>query len=104
MAVTIANREILYRGTYTLMYVEITMDSSYATAGESISATDFGFSVIKGLWPSVTGGYVVDAVRSSDTAFLIKYWAAGPNTNTATELVSGKDLSAVTLRCMILGR
>lgn len=104
MAVTYANREILYRGTYTLMYVEITLDSSYTTAGETISATDFGFGVIKGIWPTMGAGYTFEAVRSSDTAWLLKSYASGANTNTATELVSGKDLSAVTCRALVLGR
>lgn len=105
MAVTIANRESLYRGVYNLMYAEITLDSSYATAGESVAASDFGFGVIKAIFASHAEGYTVEYVRSSDTAWLIKVYGETATTNTiAAEMVSGKDLSAVTIPVLIVGR
>lgn len=104
MAVTIANTDIITRGEFTFLYSEITLDSSYATSGESITAADFGLKLIKGVWPSHAEGYVVEPVRSSDTAWLIKVYAYSSNSNTATEMVSGKDLSAVTIPVLILGR
>jgi hypothetical protein len=105
MAVTYANREIISRGTYTLYYVEITMDSAYAADGEAIAAADFGFKVIKGIWPSHAEGHIVEPVRSSDTAWLMKVYAFSNSTNTVLgNIVTGKDLSAVTIPCLILGR
>lgn len=104
MAVSYANREFMFRGTWNLLYVEITLDSSYAASGESIAAADFGMTVIKAVNPFSAEGYVVEPVRSSDTAWLIKVFASGANTNTATEIVTGKDLSAVTIPCFIVGR
>lgn len=105
MAVTFANREIVNSTSWKLMYVEITLDSSYLTGGEAVTAKDLGFSVIRGIWVDDTsGGYVVTTNRSSDTSWTIKVWGYSSATNTSAEMVSGKDLSAVTLRCLVLGR
>lgn len=104
MAVTYANREFMFRGTWNLLYVEITFDSAYAASGEPIAAADFGMTVIKGVIPFHGGGYVIEPVRSSDTAWLLKMYAYSSNSNTATQLVTGKDLSAITVPCFIVGR
>lgn len=105
MAVSYANREILYRGSVTMMYVEITMDSSYATAGEAVNATDFGMGAILGIIPfGALGGFAVEPVRSSDAAWLLKVYAYSSNSNTSIELVSAKNLSTATVRCLIIGR
>ena len=104
MAVAYANREIVSRGRYTLYYVEVTMDSAYAAGGEAIAAEDFGFKMILGIWPSHAEGYVVEPVRTDDDSWLMKVYASGAATNTATEIVTGKNLSAVTIPCLVLGR
>ncbi len=105
MAVSYANREIVSRGRYTLYYVEITLDSAYAASGEAVAAADFGFSMIKGIWPSHAEGYVVEPVRTDDDSWLIKVYSFSTSTNTVgAEIVTGKDLSAVTIPCLVLGR
>lgn len=104
MAVSYANREIIVRGTYTLYYVEITMDSSYASGGEAIVAADFGFKTIKGIWPSHAEGYVTEFERTNDSDWKVKFYAFSPNSNTAIAMVTVKDLSAVTIPCLVLGR
>ena len=104
MAVTYANREIVSRGTYTLYYVEITMDSAYVTAGEPVAASDFGFKMIKGIWPSHGEGFFVEPVRSSDSAWLLKMYSNSASTNTAVEFASGLDRSGITIPCLVLGR
>lgn len=105
MAATFANREYIARGAWNLMYVEVTLDSSYLTGGEAITAKDLGFSVIRAIWVDDTvGGYPVVTTRSSDTSWTFKFFAFSSSSNTATELVSGKDLSTVVLRCLVLGR
>lgn len=104
MAVSYANREILISQTWRFEYVDITLDSSYAASGEPIAAADFGFTVIKGVIPFHCGGYVIEPVRSSDTAWLLKVYAYSSNSNTAIQLVTGKDLSAITVPCIIIGR
>ena len=104
MAVSYANREILISQNWRFEYVDITLDSSYATSGEPINAADFGFTVIKGVIPFHCGGYVIEPVRSSDTAWLLKVYAYSSNSNTAVELVSAKNLSAITVPAIIIGR
>jgi len=105
MAVSYANREILSRGTWTTYYVEITLDSAYAAGGEAVTAQDLGFTVIKGIWPSHAEGYTVEFVRTDDDSWLIKVYGEAATTNTiAAQMVTGKDLSAVTIPCMIVGR
>lgn len=105
MAVTYANTEIVSRGKYTLIYTEITMDSSYAANGEAVNAADFGFAMIKGIWPASAEGYTVEPVRSTDLAWLMKVYAFSNSTNTVLgNIVTGKDLSDITIPCLVLGR
>lgn len=104
MAVSYANREILTRGTWTLYYVEITLDSAYLTGGEAIAAADFGFSVIKGIWPSHAEGFHVEPVRTDDDSWLMKLYSNSASTNTAIEISSGVDRSGIMIPCLILGR
>lgn len=109
MAATAANTEYVARGTWNLVYTEITLDATYASGGESISADLFGMKVIKAIWPASADGYICDPVRSSDTTWLMRMYVAGtPDTNSAlaTPLQSsvGRDLSAVVIPCLVLGR
>jgi hypothetical protein len=104
MAVTYTNRDELFRGKYTMYLVDITFDSSYATAGEAIAAADFGFAMIRGIWPAHAEGFNVEAVRSSDSAWLLKGYAYSGSTNTAIEWASGLDRSSITVPCLVLGR
>ena len=106
MAVTIANREIIHRGAYTDLYVEITLDSSYLTGGEVVTAEDFGMKLIKAIWiADDPAGYTVECTRTSDSSWKFKVYSFSTTTNTlGAEMVSAKDLSAVTIRCRILGR
>jgi hypothetical protein len=104
MAVTYANREILFRGSVTLMYVEITFDSSYTTSGEAINASDFGFAMILGINPFSAEGFVVEPVRSTDAAWLLKGYAWSGSTNTAIEFASGLNRSGITVPCIVIGR
>lgn len=105
MAATVANTHILLRGSRTFIYGEITLDSSYATNGESITADLFGMKAILGIWPSGADGYTIDPVKSTDSTWLIKVYGASTNTNTvAGEMVSGKDLSSVTIPVLVVGR
>ena len=104
MAVTYANNEIIYRGSVTLMYVEITLDSSYTTSGEAINASDFGMSMILGINPFSAEGFVVEAVKSTPAAWLMKGYAWSNTTNTAIEFASGLNRSGITIPCLIIGR
>ena len=109
MAVTYANTTILYRGPYTLIYTEVTLDTSYPADGESIVPADVGLREFAMILPASSEGFTVEAVRSSPTAGLIKVFASlTPDTNSATsvplESSVGRDLSALTVDLLIVGR
>lgn len=106
MAATVANQEIVSRGTYTMKYAEITLDSAYLTDGEAIEAATFGFAVIKLIIiQDDPAGYTIESVRTDDDSWKIKVYSFSNTTNTVLgNIVSGKDLSAVTIRCLVVGR
>lgn len=104
MAVTYANREIIFRGSVTMMYVEITLDSSYTTSGETILASDFGMGMILNIWPASADGFAVDAVKTTPASWLLKAFANSASTNTVTEFASGLDRSGVTVNALVIGR
>ncbi len=106
MAVSVANRHFLFRGQRTLMYAEITLDSAYASGGEEIEASLFGFKAIDGIFPAGnTSGYVFEFTKSDFNTFLCKVYSFSNTTNTVLgAIVTGKDLSAVTIPVLIVGR
>jgi hypothetical protein len=108
MPASYANTEILYRGRFTQIYTEITLDSSYAANGESITADQLGLRTIKAIWPSHAEGYIVEPVKSTDSTWLLKVWVSStPSTNSATaapqQSSTGRDLSAVTIPLLVVG-
>ena len=104
MAVTYANREIIFRGSVTMLYVEITLDNSYLSGGEQVKAADFGMATILGINPFSAKGFVVEPVRTDAANWLIKAYAYSASTNTATEFSSAIDRSAIVIPCIVLGR
>lgn len=106
MAASVGNRHILHRGTRTLMYAEITLDSSYASGGEAVNAADFGFTSILGMFPAGnTAGYVFECTKSTYSQFLVKVYSFSNTTNTVVgEIVTGKSLSTVVIPILIVGR
>lgn len=109
MAVSYANRELLSRGTWNQYYVQITLDSSYPSGGESISAADFGMTAILDIMPFSADGYVVEFVRSTDSAWLLKVWPSStPDTNSAlaapAESSVGRNFSTVVVNALVIGR
>jgi hypothetical protein len=104
MAVTIENREIIFKAQYTGIYADITFDSSYLTGGEAIAASDFGFGMIRTIIPASAEGFAVEAIESNPASWLLKGYAYSGSTNTATEFASGLNRSGVTVRCLVIGR
>lgn len=108
MAVSYANTEILYRGRTTQIYSEITLDSSYASGGETVTADQFGLRTIKAIIPAHAEGYVVEPVKSTDSTWLLKvYVSHTPDTNSATaaplQSSTARDLSTVTVPVLVFG-
>lgn len=106
MAATIANQHTIFRGSRTVKYAEVTLDSAYASGGEAINAADFGFAQILGVFCGGTpAGYSTEITKSTDTQFLVKVYAFSNTTNTVVgQIVTGKDLSAVTIPVLVIGR
>lgn len=108
MAVSYANTDIIFRGGRTFIYSEVTLDSSYAASGETITADQFGLRTIKAIWPSHAKGYIVEPVKSTDSTWLLKvYVSHTPDTNSATaaplQSSTARDLSAVVIPLLIVG-
>ena len=104
MAVTYANGQIINRASWTEYYVEITLDSAYATGGETLNASDFGMTVIQSITPQSAEGFVVEPARSSDSVWTLKLYAWSNTTNTAIEMASGVDRSGITIPVVVRGR
>ena len=109
MALTFAARDTLYRGPVTLIYVELTFDSSYAAGGETVNATDFGLTTILGVIPIITAGYDVTYKKTTAATGTFQMFASlTPDTNSAVsapvESSAGRDLSALTIPCIVVGK
>ena len=105
MAATVANNHIIHRGSRTLMYSEITMDSSYAANGEALTAGMFGLSEILGIWPASAKGYTVEAVKTDAANWKLKVYSFSTTTNTVGgDIVAALDLSALVAPVLVVGR
>lgn len=111
MAATVANSELLARGKYTLYYCEVTLDSAYAASGESVNfKTTLGLGHVQAVFVSDAEGYHVEPNASTPSStWLFKVFVSNtPDTNSATatplEASVGRDLSAVTIPCLVVGR
>lgn len=83
------------------VYAEITMDSAYASAGETVNARDFGLQFFKAIFTAFSeDGYITSVVLSSDkTSALIKVWVT---INTTTSQASPTDASVRDLSNMVI--
>lgn len=104
MALTFASTEILFRGTYTFLVTEVTFDTSYATGGETLSPSSVGLREIAWIIPGSSEGFEIEAIKTNPSSWLLQMFANSANTNTATEIASGLDRSAVSVDCLIIGR
>lgn len=88
---------------FVMKVVQVTFDSSYAAGGESLTATDVGFASIVAVFAGSASGYVF----SYDTANqkLLAYRGDWDNAADAplAEVANAVDLSAVTVRALIVG-
>lgn len=109
MALSYASTDDVYRGKYRIVYTVATFDSSYASGGETINATDFGLSQILAVIPNATAGYNVQYTRTDDTSGTLKVFASfTPDTSSAVaapiDSSIGRNLSAVTASLVVIGR
>lgn len=109
MALSYANEKIIYRGHYAIKYSEVTFDSSYASGGETVNASDFGFATLLAVIPTATAGYNVVYTKTNDGSGVLRVFASStPSTNSATaaplESSVARDLSAVVASLIVIGR
>lgn len=109
MALSYSNRKTIYRGAYQILYTEATFDSSYASNGETVNASDFGLGTILSVVPTATAGYNVQYVKTNDTTGTLRVYASiTPDTNSATaaplQSSVGRDFSTVTAALVIYGQ
>lgn len=108
MAITWGGVVRMYRGPFSLVYAEATLDNAYNAGGETVTATDIGLTTIKALIPTNTAGYNATYSRTNDTSGKLAIYASlTPDTNSATavplDASVGRDLSSVVITCLVVG-
>lgn len=109
MALSYSNVDIIHRGKYQVLYADATFDSSYASGGETINASDFGLYRLLAVHPSSKEGYNVRYVKTNDTTGVLKVFASfTPDTSSAVaapiDSSVGRDYSTVTAALIIYGQ
>lgn len=107
MALSYANVNRVIRDNIDIVYAEITGDSAYLPGGETVNASDFGFSQIKGLIVmSATSGWRGMYKRTNDQSGTLQVWATATTTESSGTPVdaSVRDLSSITFYCLVIGK
>ena len=108
MAITVASVVTVFDGPVRIRYATITMDSSYATSGEAVTAAQFGLQSLDAVFPA-GGARINVAVDSTGLKFLAYKTNTSTNTNTtfadigAQEVPSATDLSAISFKVLAVG-
>lgn len=109
MALTLANVKQVSPGNYKLLLVNVTLDSSYATGGESLAATDLGLYAIYGAIPITSPQGWAVAWDNTNLKFLA--YGTGTSTGTAGDTIvklgeapSTTNLSSVTFMTLVIGQ
>lgn len=110
MALSYGNTSTIYRGPVTLIYTEITFDSSYAAGGETVDGPkDFGLATILGIIPIITAGWDVTYKKTNTSSGTFQVFASlTPDTSSAVaaplEASTGRDVSSIVVSCIVVGR
>jgi hypothetical protein len=111
MALTVASvsgvKDVVV-GNLRAKTVKVTFDSSYATAGEAITAANVG---LKTIWNVIVTGpfYNADYTSAVDvrwnrtTGKLVAYWGNAGTASVSPEVSSTTDLSAYNGEIIVLG-
>lgn len=108
MAASVTNVAVVFDGAYRIRYATITLDSSYASGGEAISADQFGLYSLDAVFPAGAPGLSVGVDSTG-----LKITGYGTNTTTQTttslttlgfqQLSSGTDLSTISFKALVVG-
>ena len=89
-------------GDFRIAVIEVTLDSSYPTGGESVDFTANGeFSTIDTVLPLTTSGGILP-VWDQTNKKLLAYDQDG--TTEFAQVTSTDDLSAETINCLVFGK
>lgn len=108
MAAAVSGVTVVFDGAVRIRYATITMDNSYATGGEAVSADQFGLYSLDAVFPA--GGSGVNLAVDSTGLKILSY---GTNTTTQTtttlatvgltQIPSATDLSTVAFKVLVVG-
>lgn len=98
---TVAIQDLDSKPVIQAKRVKITFDSSYATGGETLDASDCGFTVVLGVVPlSGASGYTFQY----ESGKIKVYWVDTTTDGAAqAEVASTTDLSAVAVTFLVFG-
>jgi hypothetical protein len=89
-------------GNLKYRIVKITFDSSYAAGGEALTATTLGFETVAlVIAQAEDSGYVAQYDYTNSKLAL---YEAGADAAALDEVAATTDVSAVIVRCLVLGR
>ena len=99
--VKVVKRKKIHDGFQNI--VDITMDSSYPTGGEEITANQLGLSVIDFVLPSPAAGYVFEFDHANKKLMAYQTDCDLVANGALVEVTDKTDLSEVTVRVLAIG-
>jgi hypothetical protein len=92
-------------GDRRIVVTESTLDSSYVTGGEPVTAAEFGLTKIESLIPTPAGlGGYVPAWDQANSKIVMLY---GDNNNAADgpliDVPNATNLAAIKINCLVIG-
>ncbi len=108
MAATVSGVTTVFDGAVRIRYATVTLDSSYDTGGEAVTAAQFGLYTLDAIFPA--GGANVSLAIDS-TGLKIGTYVTNTSTNTNTNITSigllqttsGTDLSGISFKVLVVG-
>jgi hypothetical protein len=85
-------------GNMKFRIVKITFDSSYASGGEALTATTLGFGTVALVIAQA------DVAQYDYTNSKLALYEAGADSAALDEVTATTDVSAVVVRCLVMGR
>lgn len=108
MAAAVTGVTVVFDGAVRIRYATITLDSSYASGGEAVSADQFGLYSLDAVFPAGAPGV---SMSVDSTGLKIVTYGTNTTTQTTTSLAtvgltqipSATDLSALAFKVLVVG-
>lgn len=108
MAAAVSGLTTVFQGAVTIKFGTVTLDNSYASGGEAVAASDFGFYNLLAVFPAGAPGVSLNIDSTG-----LKVLAYGTNTTTQTtttlttvgltQIPSATDLSTLAFKVLVVG-